>query len=107
MVAGGDGDIRGDIKIFDFGLAKELKPCDREGHDQYYSDGLAGTRRYMAPELLKFPRTALVQMFTPLQSCCGKCSHSIQHSTSTLENGITRRLLWKGNDPISRDLGLS
>lgn len=44
-------DIRGDIKIFDFGLAKELKPCDREGHDQYQSSGLAGTRRYMAPEV--------------------------------------------------------
>jgi serine/threonine protein kinase len=28
-----------------------LKPCDREGHDQYHSDGLAGTRRYMAPEV--------------------------------------------------------
>ena len=44
-------DIRGDIKIFDFGLAKELKPCDREGQDQYHSSGLAGTRRYMAPEV--------------------------------------------------------
>ena len=36
-------DIRGDIKIFDFGLAKELKPCDREGKDQYHTSGLAGT----------------------------------------------------------------
>lgn len=44
-------DIRGDIKIFDFGLAKELKPCDREGKDQFRTSGLAGTRRYMAPEV--------------------------------------------------------
>jgi serine/threonine protein kinase len=44
-------DIRGDIKIFDFGLAKELKASDREGHDQYRTSGLAGTRRYMAPEV--------------------------------------------------------
>lgn len=46
-------DIRGDIKIFDFGLAKELKPCDKEGKDQYHTSGLAGTRRYMAPEMAK------------------------------------------------------
>jgi serine/threonine protein kinase len=44
-------DVRGDIKIFDFGLAKELKPRDREGHDEFRTSGLAGTRRYMAPEV--------------------------------------------------------
>merc|ERR1712176_1490584 len=44
-------DIRGDIKIFDFGLAKELKPCEREGVDKYRTSGVAGTRRYMAPEV--------------------------------------------------------
>jgi serine/threonine protein kinase len=44
-------DIRGDIKIFDFGLAKELKPIECEGKDQYRSSGMAGTQRYMAPEM--------------------------------------------------------
>jgi serine/threonine protein kinase len=44
-------DVRGDIKIFDFGLAKELKPIDCTGQDQYYTSGMAGTRRYMAPEV--------------------------------------------------------
>lgn len=44
-------DVRGDIKIFDFGLAKELKPSECEGEDKYHTDGLAGTRRYMAPEV--------------------------------------------------------
>jgi serine/threonine protein kinase len=44
-------DIRGNIKIFDFGLAKELKPIECEGKDQYHSSGMAGTRRYMAPEM--------------------------------------------------------
>ena len=43
-------DIRGDLKLFDFGLAKELKPIEREGKDEYQTSGLAGTRRYMAPE---------------------------------------------------------
>jgi len=46
-------DIRGDIKLFDFGLTKELKPSQREGKDQYQTSGLAGTRRYMAPEVVK------------------------------------------------------
>jgi serine/threonine protein kinase len=44
-------DVRGDIKVFDFGLAKELKQVDCEGKDQYISSGMAGTRRYMAPEM--------------------------------------------------------
>ena len=43
--------MRGDIKIFDFGLAKELKPCDKVGPDQFHTSGIAGTRRYMAPEV--------------------------------------------------------
>ena len=47
-------DIRGDIKIFDFGLAKELKPIECEGKDQYHSSGMAGTPRYMAPEMVQF-----------------------------------------------------
>ena len=39
-------DIRGDLKLFDLGLSKELKPCDRDadGGDVYQSSGLAGTR---------------------------------------------------------------
>ena len=44
-------DIHDDIKIFDFGLAKELKPIECEGKDQYRSSGMAGTQRYMAPEM--------------------------------------------------------
>lgn len=44
-------DIRGDLKLFDFGLAKELKPSEKEGQDQFHTSGLAGTRRYMAPEV--------------------------------------------------------
>jgi len=35
-------DVRGDIKIFDLGLAKELKPSQRVGIDQYHTSGIAG-----------------------------------------------------------------
>lgn len=45
-------DIRGDYKIFDFGLARELKRKDlREAPDGYDCTGLTGSRRWMAPEV--------------------------------------------------------
>lgn len=44
--------MRGDFKIFDFGLAKELKEKDlAEKPDSYNLTGLVGTRRWMAPEV--------------------------------------------------------
>eukprot|EP00563_Minutocellus_polymorphus_P000143 CAMPEP_0181039824 /NCGR_PEP_ID=MMETSP1070-20121207/10700_1 /TAXON_ID=265543 /ORGANISM="Minutocellus polymorphus, Strain NH13" /LENGTH=836 /DNA_ID=CAMNT_0023117751 /DNA_START=47 /DNA_END=2557 /DNA_ORIENTATION=- len=45
-------DIRNDVKVFDFGLAKELTERDRVGLDQYKASGLTGSRRYMAPEVV-------------------------------------------------------
>lgn len=46
--------VRGDIKLFDFGLAKELKECDlREPPDGFEATGLTGSRRYMAPEVVR------------------------------------------------------
>ena len=44
-------DVRGNVKLFDFGLAKELQPKDRIGEDQYNASGRTGTRRYMSPEV--------------------------------------------------------
>lgn len=44
--------IRNDVKVFDFGLAKELTDRDRVGLDQYKASGLTGSRRYMAPEVV-------------------------------------------------------
>jgi serine/threonine protein kinase len=46
-------DVRGNAKIFDFGLAKELKQKDlREDTDGFEATGLTGSRRYMAPEVV-------------------------------------------------------
>lgn len=39
------------VKLFDFGLAKELKYEDRIGQNQYYATPKTGTKRYMAPEV--------------------------------------------------------
>jgi serine/threonine protein kinase len=46
-------DLRGDMRLFDFGLAKELKQKDRgEAPDGFNATGLTGSRRYMAPEVI-------------------------------------------------------
>jgi len=42
---------RGAVKIFDFGLAKELRPSFHIGGGVYKNTKNAGTRRYMAPEV--------------------------------------------------------
>lgn len=41
-------DVRGDVKIFDFGLAKELDP-DKSEDGLYKLTGDTGSPRYMAP----------------------------------------------------------
>ena len=40
-------DIRGTVKLFDFGLCRELQDADG-----FEMTGLTGTRRYMAPEVI-------------------------------------------------------
>lgn len=44
-------DVRGDLKIFDFGLAKEVRNPDNSGN--YNLTGYCGSPMYMAPEVLK------------------------------------------------------
>lgn len=46
-------DTEGTLKLFDFGLAKEEKPCDAEEDGKYRMTGHTGSRRYMAPEVAK------------------------------------------------------
>lgn len=47
-------DIRGDVKIFDFGLAKELDASLRHGCTEFYElSGNTGSLRYMAPEVAR------------------------------------------------------
>ncbi|GKY97947.1 hypothetical protein MPSEU_000752700 [Mayamaea pseudoterrestris] len=47
-------DVRGNVRIFDFGLAKELKKHDLvEPPDKYDATGLTGSRRFMSPECIK------------------------------------------------------
>jgi serine/threonine protein kinase len=44
----------GDVKIFDFGLAKELDPALRHGCTEFYElSGNTGSLRYMSPEVAR------------------------------------------------------
>jgi serine/threonine protein kinase len=44
-------DVRGDVKIFDFGLAKEIVPSQMLDDGTYKLTGDTGSLRYMAPEV--------------------------------------------------------
>jgi len=44
-------DVRGDVKLFDFGLAKELDPATELDSSTYELSGRTGSLRYMAPEV--------------------------------------------------------
>eukprot|EP00543_Licmophora_paradoxa_P018116 CAMPEP_0202477130 /NCGR_PEP_ID=MMETSP1360-20130828/93784_1 /ASSEMBLY_ACC=CAM_ASM_000848 /TAXON_ID=515479 /ORGANISM="Licmophora paradoxa, Strain CCMP2313" /LENGTH=320 /DNA_ID=CAMNT_0049104365 /DNA_START=36 /DNA_END=995 /DNA_ORIENTATION=+ len=44
-------DVRGDVKIFDFGLAKEISPDSQSKDGTYNLTGDTGSPRYMAPEV--------------------------------------------------------
>jgi serine/threonine protein kinase len=44
-------DFNDNIKLFDFGLAKELKKEERVEEDKYHNSEKTGTKRYMAAEV--------------------------------------------------------
>ncbi len=46
-------DIRGDVKLFDFGLSKEISSCKQLEDGTYKLTGGIGTQRYMAPEVIR------------------------------------------------------
>jgi serine/threonine protein kinase len=43
--------MEGNLKIFDFGLATELRDSERTGDGLYKLTGMTGAMRYMAPEV--------------------------------------------------------
>lgn len=46
-------DVRGDVKIFDFGLSRQL-PTEKDEDGTYKMTGDTGSMRYMAPEIFLF-----------------------------------------------------
>merc|ERR1711982_176486 len=47
-------DVRGEVKIFDFGLAKELLPSAKLPDGNYKLTGCTGSLRFMAPEVILY-----------------------------------------------------
>lgn len=64
-------DSKGNLKLFDFGLAKEEKATNRDSMGKYDMTGHTGSRRYMAPEG-KLDRTSL--------DCVDSCISIFQRS---------------------------
>jgi serine/threonine protein kinase len=57
--------VRGDVKIFDFGLAKELNPAMKDMDGMYALTADTGSPRYMAPEVfLGQPYNELVDVYS-------------------------------------------
>jgi len=46
-------DVRGDVKLFDFGLAREIPKSGKLANNTYQMSGKTGSLRYMAPEVAK------------------------------------------------------
>lgn len=58
-------DKAGTLKLFDFGLAKELKKGAAHADGRYQLTGNTGSRRYMAPEVAKeLPYNASVDVYS-------------------------------------------
>ena len=58
-------DVRGDVKIFDFGLAKEYDPMTQDANGLYKMTADTGSPRYMAPEVfLGKPYNELVDVYS-------------------------------------------
>lgn len=59
-------DVRGDVKLFDFGLVKEIYPDHKKEDGGVYNlSGNTGTRRYMSPEVAQFnPYNMLTDVYS-------------------------------------------
>jgi hypothetical protein len=64
---------RGDIKIFDFGLAKELHDEDKDTNGLFKLTGMTGSPRYMAPGMY-------LPVFLKARSGNGRFAHRLSHA---------------------------
>lgn len=100
-------DVRGDVKIFDFGLAKEMRSEDLISDDLYDMSGNTGSLRYMAPEVarrLPYNHTVDVYSFAILfwQICSLEqpfANYDVQKHSDLVVHGSDRPNLDKSWSP--------
>jgi len=84
-------DVRGDVKLFDFGLAKELKREEMVGNDLYHMSGNTGSLRYMAPEVaLSEPYNHKVDIFSFGVLLWQMCSLEVPFATYNVQRHAER-----------------
>uniref|UniRef100_A0A7S2VYH5 Protein kinase domain-containing protein n=1 Tax=Eucampia antarctica TaxID=49252 RepID=A0A7S2VYH5_9STRA len=103
-------DVRGDVKLFDFGLAKELTALNKLEGDVYKLSGNTGSLRYMAPEVAtKQPYNNKVDVYsfgillwqmlsleTPYED-----HTAFKHNKLVVKNGVRPRLPSSWSSQIS------
>ena len=71
-------DAQGNVKLFDFGLAKELRDSDKTVNGLYKLTGFTGSIRYMAPEVgLRLPYNQKVDNCKYTVGCLAMYSPSV------------------------------
>lgn len=84
-------DVRGDVKLFDFGLAKELKPDEKGDNNLYHMSGNTGSLRYMAPEVaLSEPYNHKVDVFSFGILLWQMCSLEVPFATYNVQRHAER-----------------
>ena len=96
-------DVRGEVKLFDFGLAKELQQKDKLSDGNYKLTGFTGSVRYMAPEVVMckpYNLTADIFSFGVLLWYIMSCTTPYQGFTVKMYERIVAE---KGSRPTIRD----
>lgn len=104
-------DVRGDVKLFDFGLAKELTEDEQMEGDVYKLSGKTGSLRYMAPEVANeepYNTSVDVYSFTILlwQICALETPFAVcnvkTHFQSVVKSGIRPNINPKWSAKLSK-----
>lgn len=98
-------DVRDDVKIFDFGLAKELKLEKRLEDGTYKLTGDTGTMRYMAPEVyLNEPYNETADAYSFGIMCWQILAIEKPYAHCLSENQMVRSVFEKGNRPVPNEV---
>ena len=94
-------DVRGDVRVFDFGLAKELVDEDLINlPDDYNATGMTGSRRWMPPEVYFFEVYGLsADVYSYGLLLWNLCYLETPFGDNLTLNGLHSRVMLKGERP--------